>query len=55
MNVISNSNLSSVKSNLDINNTYNSVNNNSNITNFRENNTFNSKVILLSNESQSRK
>jgi hypothetical protein len=51
MNVISNSDSLSVESNIDINDTYNSVNNNSNITNFGENDTFNFKAIPLLNES----
>jgi hypothetical protein len=48
MNVISNNDLLSVESNLDINNTYNLVNNNSSTINFRENDTFNSEVVPLS-------
>jgi hypothetical protein len=51
MNVISNNNSSSVKSNLDINNTYDLVNDNSNTINFKENNTFNFEVVLSLSES----
>jgi hypothetical protein len=54
INVISNSDSSSAESNLNINNTYDLVNDNSNITDFRENNDFNSEVILSSSESQGR-
>jgi hypothetical protein len=54
MNVISNNDSSSAESNLNINNTYNLVNDDSSTTNFKENNTFNSKVIPLSSESQGR-
>jgi hypothetical protein len=53
--LISNSDSSSAKSNLNINNIYNLVNNNSSTTNFRENNTFNFEVVLLSSESQGRR
>jgi hypothetical protein len=51
MNLISNSDLSSAKLNLDINDIYNLVNDNSNITDFEKNNAFNSKAVPLSNES----
>jgi hypothetical protein len=55
MNVISNSDLSSVKSNLNINNTYNLVNDDSSIIDFGENNIFNSEVVSLLSESQARR
>jgi hypothetical protein len=55
MYVISNNNSLSVESNLDINNIYNPVNNDFSITDFRENNTFNFEIILLSSESQGRR
>jgi hypothetical protein len=54
MNVIFDSDSLSIESNLNINNTYNSINNNSSIIDFRENNAFNSKAILLLNESKGR-
>jgi hypothetical protein len=54
MNVISSSDSSSAESNLDINNIYNPVNNNSNTTDFGKNNVFNSEAVLLSSESQSK-
>jgi hypothetical protein len=54
MNVISNSDSSNAESNLDINNTYNSINNDSSTTNFRENNVFNSEAILSLSESRGR-
>jgi hypothetical protein len=54
MNMISNSDLSSAESNLNINNIYNLVNDNSSITNFGENNVFNSEAISLSSESRGR-
>jgi hypothetical protein len=54
MNVISDSNSSSVKSNLNINNIYNLVNNNSNTTNFGENDVSNFEAVLSSSESQGR-
>jgi hypothetical protein len=54
INVISNSDLSSTESNLDINNTYDSVNDNSSTTNFKRNNSFNFEAVLLSSESQGR-
>jgi hypothetical protein len=54
MNVISISNSLSAESNLNINNTYNPVNDNSNTTDFRENNASNSEVVLLSSESRGR-
>jgi hypothetical protein len=54
MNVISNSDSSSAKSNLDINDIYDLVNDNSNTTNFRENNASNSEAIPLSSESWGR-
>jgi hypothetical protein len=54
MNVISDSDSSSAESNLNINNTYNLVNDNFSITNFGENDAFNSEVVLLSSESWGR-
>jgi hypothetical protein len=54
MNMIFDSDSSSVESNLDINNTYNPVNNDSSITVFGENDAFNFEAIPLSNESQGR-
>jgi hypothetical protein len=54
MNVISDGNSSSVKSNLDINDTYNLINDNSSTTDFKENDTANSEVVLLSSVSQGR-
>jgi hypothetical protein len=54
MNVISNSISSSAESNLNINNTYNSVNNNFSSTNFGENDVSNFEAVLLSSESWGR-
>jgi hypothetical protein len=54
MNVISNSDSSSAKSNLDINNTYNLVNDDFSITDFGENNASNSEVVLSSSKSRGR-
>jgi hypothetical protein len=54
MNVISNSDSSSAKSNLNINDTYDLVNDNFSITDFGENNAFNSEVIPLLSESRGR-
>jgi hypothetical protein len=54
MNVISDSDSSSAKSNLDINNTYNLVNDDSSTTNFGENDAFNSEAVLSSSESRGR-
>jgi hypothetical protein len=54
MNVIFDSNSSSAESNLDINDTYNLVNDNSSTTDFGENDAFNSEVVPLSSESQGR-
>jgi hypothetical protein len=48
--VISNSNSLSVESNLDINDTYDPINDDSSITDFGENDTSNSEAILLSNK-----
>jgi hypothetical protein len=50
--VISNSDSSNVKSNLNINNTYNLVNNNFSIIDFGKNDVFNFEEILLSSESR---
>jgi hypothetical protein len=55
INVISNSDSSSTESNLNINNTYNLVNNDFSTTDFGENNASNSEVISLSSESRSRR
>jgi hypothetical protein len=55
MNVISNSDSSSAESNLNINDIYNLVNNNSSIINFKENDAFNSEEVLLLSESQGRR
>jgi hypothetical protein len=55
INVISNSDSLSAKSNLDIDDTYDSVNDNFSITDFGENNTSNFEAILLLNESQGRR
>jgi hypothetical protein len=54
MNVISNSDSSSAKSNLDINDTYDPVNNDFSTTDFGENNVFNSEAVLLLSESRGR-
>jgi hypothetical protein len=54
MNVISNSDSLSAESNLDINDTYDLVNNDSNTIDFGENDVFNSNAIPLSNESWGR-
>jgi hypothetical protein len=54
MNVISNSDSSSVKSNLNINNTYDLVNDDSSTTDSRENDTSNSEAIPLLSESRGR-
>jgi hypothetical protein len=53
--VIFNSNLLSVKSNLDINDTYDLVNNNSSTIDSGENDASNSEAVLLSNKSQNKK
>jgi hypothetical protein len=55
MNVISNSDSSSAKSNLNINNTYNSINDDFSITDFGENNVFNSEAEPSSSESRGRR
>jgi hypothetical protein len=52
MNVISNSNLSNAESNLNINNTYDSINDNVSIIDFGENDTSNSEAVLLLSKSQ---
>jgi hypothetical protein len=54
MNVISNNDSSSIESNLNINNIYNLVNNNFSITDFGENDAFNSEAVPSSSESQGR-
>jgi hypothetical protein len=54
INVISNNDLSSAKSNLDINNTYNPINDNSSTTDFGENDAFNSEAVPSSSESRGR-
>jgi hypothetical protein len=54
MNVIFNSDSSSAESNLDINDTYDLVNDDFSITNFRKNDTSNSEAVLLSSESRGR-
>jgi hypothetical protein len=54
INVISNNDSSSAKSNLNINNTYNSVNDDFSTTDFGENNVSNSEAVLLSSESRGR-
>jgi hypothetical protein len=54
INVIFDSDSLSTKSNLNINDTYDLVNDDSNITDFGENNAFNSEVVLLSSESKGR-
>jgi hypothetical protein len=54
MNVISDSNSSSAKSNLNINNIYDLINNDFSITDFEENDTSNSEAVPLSSESQDR-
>jgi hypothetical protein len=51
MNVIFNNDSLSVELNLDINNTYNLINDNSSTTDFGENNTFNFEAVPLSSES----
>jgi hypothetical protein len=51
INVISDSDSSNAKSNLDINNTYDLVNNDFNTIDFGENDTFNFKAVPLSSES----
>jgi hypothetical protein len=55
MNVISNSDSSSAKSNLDINDTYDLVNDDSSTTDFGENDASNSEAVPLSSESQGRR
>jgi hypothetical protein len=55
MNVISNNDSSSAESNLDFNDTYNLVNDNSSITNFGENDASNSEAVPLSSESRGRR
>jgi hypothetical protein len=52
--VISNSDSSSAESNLNINDTYDSVNDNSSTTDFGENDTSNSEAVPLSSESRGR-
>jgi hypothetical protein len=54
MNVIFDSDSSSVESNLNINDTYNSVNDDSSITDFGENDAFNFEAVPLSSESRGR-
>jgi hypothetical protein len=54
MNVISDSDSLSAKSNLNINDIYNLINNDSSTTDFRENNAFNSEAVPSSSESQGR-
>jgi hypothetical protein len=54
MNVISNRNSSSAESNLDINNTYNLINNNSSIIDFGENDASNFEAVPSSSESRGR-
>jgi hypothetical protein len=54
INVISNSDSLSVESNLNINNTYNSSNNDSSTTDFGENDAFNSEAVPSSSESRGR-
>jgi hypothetical protein len=53
--VISNSDSSSAESNLDINDTYDLVNDNSSIIDFKENDVFNSEAVLSSSESQGKR
>jgi hypothetical protein len=52
--VISDSDSSSAESNLDINDTYDPINDDSSTTNFGENDAFNFEAVLLSSESQGR-
>jgi hypothetical protein len=54
MNVIFYNDSSSIESNLNINNTYNLVNNDSSIIDFGENDAFNSEAVPLSSESRGR-
>jgi hypothetical protein len=54
INVISDSDLSSAESNLDINNTYDLVNDDFSITDFRENDVSNFEAAPSSSESQGR-
>jgi hypothetical protein len=54
INVIFDSDSSSAESNLNINNTYNLVNDNSSTTDFGENDAFNSEAVLLSSKSRGR-
>jgi hypothetical protein len=54
INVISDSDSLSAKSNLNINNTHNSINNNFSIIDFGENDVSNSEVVPLSSESRGR-
>jgi hypothetical protein len=54
MNVISDSDSSSAESNLDINDTYDLINDNSNTTNFGKNDTSNFEAVLSSSESRGR-
>jgi hypothetical protein len=55
MNVISNSDSLSIESNLDINNTYDPINDDSSITDFGENDAFNSEAVPSSSESRGRR
>jgi hypothetical protein len=55
MNVISNSDSLSATSNLDINDNYDLVNDDSSTTDFGENNVSNSKAVLLSSKSRGRR
>jgi hypothetical protein len=52
--VISNSNSLSIESNLNINNTYDLINDNFSITDFGENDAFNFEEIPSSNESRNK-
>jgi hypothetical protein len=54
MNVISNNDSLSIKSNLNINNIYNLINNNFSIIDFGENDAFNFEAVLLTSESWGR-
>jgi hypothetical protein len=54
MNVIFDNDSSNAKSNLNINDTYNSVNDDSSTTDFGENNASNSEAVLLSSKSRGR-
>jgi hypothetical protein len=55
INVIFDSDSLSVELNLNINNTYNLVNNDFSITDFRENDAFNSEAVPSSSESRGRR